>query len=127
MNSGIEFDVDLIRRYDQSGPRYTSYPTAVSFTDEFTETDYRKAVKNSNGDPVPRPLSLYFHIPFCDTVCFYCACNKIATKNHRLATEYLRRLHREIGMQGALFDDDRMVEQLHWGGGTPTFLNHDEM
>ena len=127
MNSGIEFDVDLIRRYDQSGPRYTSYPTAVSFTDEFTEADYRKAVKNSNGDPVPRPLSLYFHIPFCDTVCFYCACNKIATKNHRLATEYLRRLHREIEMQGALFDDDRMVEQLHWGGGTPTFLNHDEM
>ena len=123
----VEFDVDLIRRYDRSGPRYTSYPTAVSFTDGFTQEDYRVGVRRSNEDPIPKPLSLYFHIPFCDTICFYCACNKIATKDHSLARDYLRRLYREIEMQSALYDHDRVVEQLHWGGGTPTFLNHEEM
>jgi len=123
----VQFDVDLIRRYDRSGPRYTSYPTAVSFTDSFTEENYRAAVQHSNEDPIPKPLSLYFHIPFCDTICFYCACNKIATKDRSLAKDYLQRLYREIEMQSALYDHDRVVEQLHWGGGTPTFLNHDEM
>lgn len=127
MSQAIEFDESLIRKYDQSGPRYTSYPTAVSFTDQFTTADYRKAAADSNSDPIPSDLSLYFHIPFCDTVCFYCACNKIATKNHSLAGEYLTRLFREMGMQSALFDRDRKVEQLHWGGGTPTFLNRAEM
>lgn len=127
MAQEIEFNAALIRRYDQSGPRYTSYPTAVSFTEKFTEIDYRQAVKSSNGDPVPKALSLYFHIPFCDTICFYCACNKIATKNHSLATEYLQRLHQEVKIQAGLFDNDRVVKQLHWGGGTPTFLNHEEM
>ncbi len=121
------FDEELIRRYDASGPRYTSYPTAVSFTDAFGEADYRRAAQQSNGAQVPVPLSLYFHIPFCDTICFYCACNKIATKNHSMVGGYLDRLEREIEMQAALYDDDRVVEQLHWGGGTPTFLNHDEM
>ncbi len=121
------FDEALIRRYDASGPRYTSYPTAVSFTDSFGETDYCQAAQRSNASPVPVPLSLYFHIPFCDTICFYCACNKIATKNHSMVGDYLDRLEREIEMQAALYDDDRVVEQLHWGGGTPTFLNHDEM
>ncbi len=119
------FDEALIRRYDASGPRYTSYPTAVSFTDGFGEADYRRAAAESNS--FPAPLSLYFHIPFCDTICFYCACNKIATKNHSMVGDYLDRLEREIAMQAALYDSGRMVEQLHWGGGTPTFLNHDEM
>ncbi len=123
----VQFDVDLIRRYDRSGPRYTSYPTAVSFMDSFTEGDYRAAVQRSNEDPIPKPLSLYFHIPFCDTICFYCACNKIATKDRSLAEDYLQRLYREIEMQSALYDHDRVVEQLHWGGGTPTFLSHAEM
>ncbi len=123
----VQFDVDLIRRYDRSGPRYTSYPTAVSFTDDFTEESYRAAVQRSNEDPIPKPLSLYFHIPFCDTICFYCACNKIATKDYSLAEGYLQRLYQEIEMQSALYDHDRVVEQLHWGGGTPTFLNHAEM
>ncbi|MDM8569729.1 coproporphyrinogen III oxidase, partial [Thiotrichales bacterium HSG1] len=70
------FDIDLIRRYDKAGPRYTSYPTAVQFNSDFNETSYRTHAQNSN-----KPLSLYLHVPFCDTVCFYCACNKIATKN----------------------------------------------
>ncbi len=125
MDQGISFDLELIRRYDQSGPRYTSYPTAVEFTESFDRAAYRRACERSNASG--RPLSLYFHIPFCDTVCFYCACNKIATKDRTLAPPYLKRLHREIELQAALFDRDRRVEQLHWGGGTPTFLSHDQM
>lgn len=121
----IEFDLELIRRYDQSGPRYTSYPTAVEFQDGFGESEYRDACERSNH--TQRPLSLYFHIPFCDTVCFYCACNKVATKDRSLAQPYLNRVYRELEMQSALFDQDRQVEQLHWGGGTPTFISQDQM
>ena len=127
MLEAVEFNADLIKRYDQTGPRYTSYPTAVSFTDDFTEQDYKQAIRHSNEDPIPAPLSLYFHIPFCNTVCFYCGCNKIVTKNYSRATEYLTWLYKEIALQAALFDHDRIVEQLHWGGGTPTFLQRDEM
>jgi oxygen-independent coproporphyrinogen-3 oxidase len=125
MEQGISFDLDLIRRYDQSGPRYTSYPTAVEFDERFDAAAYAAACARSNASG--RPLSLYFHIPFCDTVCFYCACNKIATKDRSLAPPYLDRLYREIELQAGLFDPSRKVEQLHWGGGTPTFLSHDQM
>jgi oxygen-independent coproporphyrinogen-3 oxidase len=121
----IDFDLDLIRRYDQSGPRYTSYPTAVEFHDGFGPAEYRAACARSNQ--AGRPLSLYFHIPFCDTVCFYCACNKVATKDRTLAQPYLDRVYRELEMQSALFDRGRRVEQLHWGGGTPTFISQDQM
>ena len=124
--STVQFDADLIRRYDTAGPRYTSYPTAVAFG-SFTEDEYKAHAYMSNEDPIPLPLSLYFHVPFCDTVCFYCACNKIVTKDHSKAATYLQYLFREIEMQSTLYDRDRTVEQLHWGGGTPTFLNHDEM
>ncbi len=123
----VEFDEALINRYDASGPRYTSYPTAVSFTDEFTQDDYVQAAHQTNEFPIPSPLSLYFHIPFCDTICFYCACNKIATKDHTLVSGYLAHLDREMALQSALYDEDRIVEQLHWGGGTPTFLSEAEM
>jgi oxygen-independent coproporphyrinogen-3 oxidase len=123
----LTFDPDLIRRYDKSGPRYTSYPTAVQFHSGFTETDYRAWAKRSNEAAPPRPLSLYFHLPFCDTVCFYCACNKVVTKDRKRASPYLGRLHREIAMQAELFDRTRVVEQLHWGGGTPTFISHEEI
>jgi oxygen-independent coproporphyrinogen-3 oxidase len=121
----IDFDLDLIRRYDQSGPRYTSYPTAVEFHDGFGPAEYRAACARSNQ--AGRPLSLYFHIPFCDTVCFYCACNKVATKDRSLAQPYLNRVYRELEMQSALFDRGRRVDQLHWGGGTPTFISQDQM
>jgi oxygen-independent coproporphyrinogen-3 oxidase len=127
MKQRIVFDAGLIRRYDQSGPRYTSYPTAAQFHDGISEKDYVLWARHSNEDPIPRPLSIYIHIPFCDTVCFYCACNKVVTKNHARATDYLDHLYREIAMQGKLFDRDRVVEQLHWGGGTPTFLETDQM
>ena len=127
MEQKIEFKPDLIKRYDKAGPRYTSYPTANLFHDEFTSDDYLAAVKRSNNELEPKPLSLYFHIPFCDTVCFYCACNKIVTKMRDRATPYLQHLYREIEMQGELYSRSRPVDQLHWGGGTPTFLNQDQM
>jgi oxygen-independent coproporphyrinogen-3 oxidase len=125
MEQSLVFDPDLIARYDQAGPRYTSYPTAVQFHDRFGPAEYQTVAAESNASG--RPLSLYFHLPFCDTVCFYCACNKVVTKDRSKAGPYLARLHRELAMQGALFDRDRPVEQLHWGGGTPTFISHDEM
>ena len=118
----IRFDADLVRRYDRAGPRYTSYPTAVQFTDKFGLNEYRAAAMASNQDPIPRPLSLYVHIPFCSSPCFYCGCTKVITRNHEKAEAYLYRLHREIELQSQLYDRDREVEQLHFGGGTPTFL-----
>jgi oxygen-independent coproporphyrinogen-3 oxidase len=125
LKQSVKFDAELIRRYDTAGPRYTSYPTAVEFHEGFGEMQYREqaALSNQRGGP----LSLYFHLPFCDTVCFYCACNKIITKNRKHAEPYLENMHREIALQGALFDADRVVEQLHWGGGTPTFISHQQM
>lgn len=125
MNTELIFDPALIRKYDKAGPRYTSYPTAVQFHDGFGPAEYREQAVASNASG--RPLSLYLHIPFCDTVCFYCACNKIITKNRRHAAPYLEHLHREIALQAALFDPNRPVTQLHWGGGTPTFISPDEM
>jgi oxygen-independent coproporphyrinogen-3 oxidase len=121
----VTFDLALIQRYDKAGPRYTSYPTAVEFDPKFAVAEYKQQIQLSNQRG--GPLSLYFHIPFCDTVCFYCACNKIITKNRRHAEPYLANLHKEIEMQAALFDSSRIVEQLHWGGGTPTFINHQQM
>ncbi len=127
MEQKLTFDMDLIRRYDKSGPRYTSYPTAPQFSEAFTEQTYREIALETNQESVLRPLSLYFHIPFCDTVCFYCGCNKIATKDRSRSRPYLDRLFREMELQSELFEDARVVDQLHWGGGTPTFLNHEEI
>ena len=121
MTDNFVFDQALINRYDRAGPRYTSYPTAVEFHDEFTIRDLLKAEGHSKA------LSLYFHIPFCDTVCFYCACNKIATKDRSKVEPYLKALEQEMLMQANLLDWQRPVEQLHWGGGTPTFLSDEQM
>jgi oxygen-independent coproporphyrinogen-3 oxidase len=125
MDSEVLFDRKLIEAYDIAGPRYTSYPTAVQFNEAFTVADYRRQVMLSNS--LETPLSLYIHLPFCATVCFYCACSKIITANRRRAAPYLQRLHKEIALQGHLFQRDRPVEQLHWGGGTPTFLDSGQM
>jgi len=125
MEQTLVLDDELIARYDQSGPRYTSYPTALQFSEDFGVVQYRQVAADSNrGD---NPLSLYFHIPFCATVCFYCACNKIATKDRSRAEPYLARLYKEIAMQAELFDRERPVTQLHWGGGTPTFISPAQM
>ncbi|MEF3193278.1 MAG: oxygen-independent coproporphyrinogen III oxidase [Halothiobacillaceae bacterium] len=125
MNQDLIFDADLIKRYDTVGPRYTSYPTAVQFHVGFGEAHYREALLRSNT--LGGPLSLYFHIPFCDTVCFYCACNKIVTKDRARSAPYLDLLEQEMDLIARDVDTSRVVDQLHWGGGTPTFLSHDEM
>jgi oxygen-independent coproporphyrinogen-3 oxidase len=120
------FDGALLARLGKSGPRYTSYPTADRFGADFGPGDYLEAVaaRRQRGG---RPLSLYVHIPFCDTVCYYCACNKIVTRKHERAATYLDYLKREITMQSQLFAGMNEVEQLHFGGGTPTFLLDAEM
>lgn len=123
--NAICFDSDLIKRYGGRGPRYTSYPTALQFDPSFTEADYRAAVAASNESG--RPLSIYVHIPFCTTLCYYCGCNKIVTRNAPRVQNYMDYLHEEIRMQAALFDRDRRVEQLHLGGGTPTYLTDTQM
>ncbi|AGM41640.1 oxygen-independent coproporphyrinogen III oxidase [Spiribacter salinus M19-40] len=127
MADRLPLERDLLRRYDVTGPRYTSYPTAAQFTEAFDAERYRQQVAWSNEDPMPRPLSLYVHVPFCRTVCFYCACNKVITANYRRAEQYLERLIDELDLQAALFDDDRPVEQLHLGGGTPTYFTDDDL
>ncbi|PWD83970.1 oxygen-independent coproporphyrinogen III oxidase [Ignatzschineria cameli] len=119
------FNEALIAKYDKAGPRYTSYPTAVQFTEAFGNKEYQQAAAESNARK--NPLSLYFHIPFCATICFYCGCNKIITNNRKRSQPYLDRLFKEMEMQGELFNNRAPVKQLHWGGGTPTFLSHDEM
>ena len=123
----VEFDGALIRKLNQSGPRYTSYPSADRFSESFGYRDYLQAVAGLRTRGVAKPLSLYLHIPFCDTVCYYCACNKLVTKNRDKAVTYLSYLKREIEMQGRLFTGMNQVEQLHLGGGTPTYLSDEQM
>ena len=119
------FDQDLIVRYGGRGPRYTSYPTALQFNDELTEVDYKAKARESNDSDVP--LSLYVHIPFCHSLCYYCGCNKIVTRNEERVSRYMDMLYREIDMQSKLFDRKRKVEQLHFGGGTPTYLDKEQL
>ncbi|SEI78771.1 oxygen-independent coproporphyrinogen-3 oxidase [Allopseudospirillum japonicum] len=123
--TAIEWDHALIERYNVAGPRYTSYPTAVQFTETWQASDYQAALAASNTQA--QPLSLYFHIPFCTTVCFYCGCNKLATKDTSLAAPYVDYLKQEMHLLTQWVDPQRPVEQLHWGGGTPTFLSHPQM
>ena len=123
------FSEDLIRRYDVSGPRYTSYPTADRFVEAFSETEYTQALtlRKSGLASKKFPLSLYVHIPFCESLCYYCACNKIITKHHDRAAKYLRYLTREVDLHAAILGTGQPVSQLHLGGGTPTFLTDDEL
>jgi oxygen-independent coproporphyrinogen-3 oxidase len=125
MLDAIRWDSDLIRRYDMAGPRYTSYPTAVQFQTQVGAFDLLHALRDSRK--AVRPLSLYVHIPFCANICYYCACNKVITKDRGRAQAYLQRLEHEIQMIACHLDPGQVVEQLHFGGGTPTFLSHDEL
>ncbi|MFZ3019121.1 MAG: oxygen-independent coproporphyrinogen III oxidase [Gallionella sp.] len=119
-------DLELIRRLDKNGPRYTSYPTADRFAKDFNADSYKHwvAQRRASGGG---PLSLYIHIPFCNTLCFYCACNKVITKDRSKSAEYVRYLLKEMAMQAELLGPDQSLEQLHFGGGTPTFLSDDEI
>jgi oxygen-independent coproporphyrinogen-3 oxidase len=123
MNAIPPFDAALLRRYDKPGPRYTSYPTAPQFHAGFGEADFREVVLASNQEPIPRPLSLYAHVPYCFSPCFYCGCNRVITRDKARGGAYLARLQREVAMVSSLFDRDREVVQLHLGGGTPNFLD----
>ncbi|GAB2521181.1 oxygen-independent coproporphyrinogen III oxidase [Lysobacter humi (ex Lee et al. 2017)] len=116
-------DRSLLERYNRPGPRYTSYPTAPQFREAFGEAALRAAIAASNGDPIPRRLSLYVHVPFCASPCFYCGCNRVITRDASRGEVYLARLYREIALVSQLFDRDREVIQLHFGGGTPNFLS----
>ena len=117
----------LLKRFDVPGPRYTSYPTADRFVEAFTEADYIQALEQRRVGSMALPLSIYVHIPFCESVCYYCACNKVITKHHGKAAEYLRYLAREVELQVEHFGRGHNVSQLHLGGGTPTFLSDDEL
>ncbi len=123
MNAQVQFDSELLRRYDQTGPRYTSYPTAPQFRNDFSAQNFVEAAKSSNELPIPAPLSLYVHIPFCLSPCFYCGCNRVITRDLARAEKYLSPLKREFALVAPLIDDDREVVQLHIGGGTPNFLS----
>ena len=127
MGKITSFPSELITKYGLAGPRYTSYPTALQFHEGFDAEAYRRHVRYSNDDLIPRPLSLYVHLPFCKELCYYCACNKKVTRNTQLAQVYLEHLDKEIKMQGELFDHDRQVIQLHFGGGTPTYYDDSQL
>jgi len=124
MEQRVKFNTELIKTYDVAGPRYTSYPTAVQFMEGFDAEAYRRFTAASNSELIPKPLSLYVHLPFCRSLCYYCGCMKKVTRHETQADQYLELLNREIALQGELFDHDREVIQLHLGGGTPTF--HDD-
>lgn len=111
----FEFNRALVQKYDRPGPRYTSYPTAPQFHSAFALDDYRQAVAASNQGAAPKALSVYIHIPFCQSLCYYCGCHKIITRKPHRAVEYLSYLKREIQMQAALFDRTRPLTQLHLG------------
>ena len=123
----IHLDTETLKKYDTTGPRYTSYPTAVEFHEGVDANDYRVAAEEGNGALLPRDISLYFHLPFCRDLCFYCGRNKIVTKNRQVADQYLDYLFEEIRMHGEYTDWDRKVRQLHLGGGTPTYYDIDQI
>jgi oxygen-independent coproporphyrinogen-3 oxidase len=123
----VEFDAALVRKMNQMGPRYTSYPTADRFSDEFGVAQYRAAVERLDAVGERVPLSLYVHIPFCESLCYYCGCNKIITQDKHKSVEYLSYLSREMALQAAMLGARRKVDQLHFGGGTPTYLSDAQM
>jgi len=120
---------EMLRRFDVPGPRYTSYPTADRFVEAFAADDYGRALdqRRSGGVGRPLPLSVYVHIPFCESLCYYCACNKIITKHHERAAPYLRYLSREVDLHTQRLGVGQTISQLHLGGGSPTFLNDAEL
>jgi oxygen-independent coproporphyrinogen-3 oxidase len=123
----MDIDIELIKKYDKPGPRYTSYPTAPHFNESFTHENYLdEIIKTNQGQDLP-DLSLYFHLPFCDTLCYFCGCNMIVTRNRIRIKKYIDDLKREIDLITDHISHDRKATQLHWGGGTPTHLNPDEI
>ncbi len=127
MYTNLVIDADLIRKYGGNGPRYTSYPTADRFVEAFDADVYRHWLRNRNVGGISRPLSLYVHLPFCGTVCYYCACNKIVTGDRSRSAPYISYLAREVELLCTELGEDRAASQVHFGGGTPTFLPDNEL
>ncbi len=124
--SRVELTLELLRRYDRPGPRYTSYPTAVEFAPAYGEADYLADLARAD-EASNEPLSFYVHLPFCRQRCWFCGCNVIITRNHEVASRYLGYLHREIALLASRLPRRRRVSQYHWGGGTPTYLDLPEI
>ena len=118
---------ETLNKYDISGPRYTSYPTADRFVEAFTEDAYKLALEHRRATSAAQPLSIYVHSPFCESLCFFCACNKIVTKHHERSVEYLRYLNREIDLHIEHLGAGQTISQLHLGGGSPTFFSDKEL
>jgi oxygen-independent coproporphyrinogen-3 oxidase len=125
--SELVIDPVLIRNYDVSGPRYTSYPTADRFVEAFGEVQLRQWLGKRNIGGISQPLSVYVHLPFCDTVCYYCGCNKVVTRDHGKSARYVDYLRKEVALLDPLLAHQRSISELHFGGGTPTFLAADEL
>ena len=123
----FNIDIELIKKYDRPGPRYTSYPTAPQFNTSFTPLNFRGEIERTNNQTDAPDLSLYYHLPFCDTLCYFCGCNMIITRSRDRIKDYLAHLKKEIELVRSQIKDDRKAVQLHWGGGTPTHLNPDEI
>ena len=122
-----EIDIELLKRFNQPGPRYTSYPTAPLFSPEFTAAEYTREIVETNGAQNESGVSLYFHFPFCAKLCYFCGCNMMVTQDRRMIREYNDYLKREIELLAPHISGNRRVEQLHFGGGTPSYLTPDEI
>jgi len=127
MSSFKHLDVDILKKFNQPGPRYTSYPTAPVFSEKFAAKDFKREIVETNSADSTAPISLYYHFPFCDTLCYFCGCNMIVTQKREHIAEYNRYLKKEMDLLVPLISKGRKVEQLHWGGGTPTHLFPDEI
>ncbi len=123
----FDFNAEFLAKYDTYGPRYTSYPTAAQFDESFDRDAYIEHTRISNDALLPRPLSVYVHIPFCHSLCYFCACHKIVTQQSNKADKYLEYVYKEISLQSQLFDSDRLVNLIHLGGGTPNFLSTEQI
>jgi oxygen-independent coproporphyrinogen-3 oxidase len=122
-----EIDIELLKRFNQPGPRYTSYPTAPVFSSAFSAANYEKEIINTNSAENSSPLSLYFHFPFCAKLCYFCGCNMMVTSDRTAIKTYNEYLKKEIERLAPLISKSRTVEQMHWGGGTPSYLAPDEI
>jgi len=125
ISPGVKFDLDLIKKYDTAAPRYTSYPPATELSEAFTTSDFQAAIAASNQRK--SPLSFYFHIPFCQSACYFCGCNTVISNNKNIAIPYLEHLAQEIKNMATLISPERKVLQMHWGGGTPNYLELDQV
>lgn len=126
-SSELVIDPVLIRKYDVAGPRYTSYPTADRFVEAFGEAELTQWLAKRNIGGINQPLSVYVHLPFCESICYYCGCNKIITRDHSRSAKYIKYLDKELALLAPHLGAEATIAQLHWGGGTPTFLPQDEM